>query len=235
MKLAFALAPVFVCLTLSAQQQSAPSEQELQKQEQSQRILGVVPMFGTTSRSDAAPLTAAQKFTLFRKSAFDPVEFPIFALQAGISQSQNEFPGYGQGAQGYGKRFGATMADSVSSNFFSNYAYPALLREDPRYFRSGTGPVRRRIAHALAQEFTARRDSTGRFSFNYANLLGAFSSGGLSNLYYPSSDRGFGLTMSRSVIQLGYGSLGGLVSEFWPDVQMRISRRKRTAVQTGDR
>lgn len=196
-------------------------EKEIQKKEQSQRILGVAPMFGVTSRHDAPPLTPGQKFHLFAKGSFDPFEYAAAGLQAGLSQAENEFPGYGQGAAGYGKRYGASLADQVSSNFFANFLYPTLFKEDPRYFRLGEGAIRHRILYSFAQEFTSHTDKGGR-SFNWSNVLGAFSSGGLANVYYPKTDRGFGLTMSRSAISLAYGSVGGLVDEFWPDVQRKL-------------
>jgi hypothetical protein len=199
-------------------------EKKLEQQEQSRRMLGVVPHFGVT-RQDAAPLTPGEKFHLMRKSAFDPVELGLVAAQAGISQATDEFPGYGQGAAGYGKRFGATLADEVSSGFFSNFFWPVLLKEDPRYFRLGEGSAGHRIKYAVAQEFVCRTDSGGR-SFSFSNVLGAFSSGGLSNVYYPASDRGLGLTMSRSTIALAYGTLGGLIDEFYPDIARKLFHKK---------
>ena len=209
----------------STTQQTQPaqeqSEKEIQKQEQSQRILGIVPQFSITSRQNAPPLTTGQKFHLFVKSAVDPFTFAAAGFQAGLGQATNEFPGYGQGAVGYGKRYGASLADSVSSNFFANFFYPSLLKEDPRYFRLGQGSIKHRILYSFAQEFVAHTDSGGR-SFNWSNVLGAFTAGGISNAYYPSSDRGFGLTMSRSAIALGYGAVGGLVDEFWTDIHNKL-------------
>lgn len=196
-------------------------EKAIERQEQSQRILGVVPQFGMTSRLNAPPLSSGEKFHLFARSAFDPAILAIEGLQAGLSQAEDEFPGYGQGAQGYGKRYGASFADEVSSNFFANYFYSVLLKEDPRYFRLGHGSIRHRIGYALLQEFVCHTDRGGR-SFAWENVLGAFSSGGLSNVYYPSSDRGVSLTMSRSAIALGYGSAGGLVDEFWTDIHQKL-------------
>lgn len=203
------------------QQGSQSSEKEIQKQEQSQRILGVVPQFGMTSRQNAPPLTTGQKFHLFLKSSFDPFEYAAAGFQAGLGQATNEFPGYGQGAAGYGKRYGASIADQVSSNFFANFFYPVLLKEDPRYFRLGEGTIKHRIFYSLAQEFVCHTDKGGR-SFNWSNVLGAFTSGAISNAYYPSTDRGAGLTLSRSAVALAYGSAGGLVDEFWTDIQHKL-------------
>jgi hypothetical protein len=206
------------------QQTPAPksaNEQEIEKQEQSQRMLGVIPNFGTTSRQDAPPLSPKAKFRLFYKSAFDPVELSVVGLQAGFSQAEDEFPEYGQGAAGFGKRYGSTLADEVSAGFFANYFYPVLLKEDPRYFRLGSGSIKHRLGYALLEEVDCR---TGE------NVLGAFTAGGLSNVYYPQAERGFGLTMSRSAIAMGYGSLGGLVDEFYPDISHGIFHRHEKAV-----
>lgn len=226
--------------------EASKSEQErqIERKEQSQRVLGVLPQFGVTSRQDAAPLTPREKFHLFAKSAFDPVSIGLVGLQAGLSQAENEFPAYGQGAQGYGKRFGAAFADEVDYGFWSNYAYPVLLKEDPRYFRLGEGSLGRRIAYSVKQQFVCHTDKGGR-SFNFSNVLGAFTSGAISNLYYPGNtlirtipatstspaipvyenDRGAVLTLSRTSIALGYGTIGGVFDEFWPDIQQKLFRK----------
>ena len=213
--------------TPASQGQTLPSapEEQVQKQEQSQRIMGIVPMFAVTSRQNAPPLTTREKFHLMAKQVTDPFTFVAAGLQAGIGQATNEFSGYGQGAAGYGKRYGATFADQASGQFFSNFFYPTLFKEDPRYFRDGEGTVKHRIRYALTQEFVCHTDAGGR-SFNWSNVLGAFTTGGLSNVYYPSTDRGFGLTMSRSAIALAYGSAGGLMQEFWPNVQRKVFHKQ---------
>ncbi len=213
----------------SAQTPAPPSgsepEKKIEKKEQSRRMLGVLPQFGVTDRKNAPPLTPKGKFHLFYRSAFDPTEFALVGVEAGISQAENAFPAYGQGASGYGKRYGAAFTDQVSSGFFTNFLYPTLLKEDPRYFRLGEGSFRHRIGYALSQEFVAHKDAGGR-SFNWSNAFGAVSAGSISNAYYPSADRGFGLTMGRAGVSLLYGSLGGLGSEFWPDIYRKIHHRR---------
>jgi len=204
-------------------------EKQIEKQEQSQRLLGVLPNFGTTSRRNPPPLSPSGKFHLFYKSAFDPVQLSVVGLQAGFSQAEDEFPEYGQGAAGFGKRYGATFADEVSSGFFTNFFYPVLFKEDPRYFRLGEGGTKRRIGYALLQEVDCHRDKGGR-SFGWSNALGALTAGSISNAYYPAAERGFGLTMSRSAIAIGYGSLGGLVDEFYPDISHWLFHRHGNSV-----
>jgi hypothetical protein len=227
-------------------------EQEIERKEQSQRVLGVVPFFGVTSRQNASPLTPSEKFHLFFKSAFDPAAVSIVGVQAAISQAENEFPAYGQGAEGYGKRFGASLADEVSSGFWSNFFYPVLLKEDPRYFRLGEGSIKYRIYYAVKQEFVCHTDRGGR-RFNFSNVLGAGTSGALSNLYYPGrtlirtipatpttpaipvyeDDRGVVLTLSRTAIALGYGTIGGLFDEFWPDIHHAVFHKHKNESTNG--
>lgn len=217
----------------AGQQNKAPqkTEQQIEKKEQSQRMFGVVPQFTVTDRRNAPPLVPKEKFHLFVKSAFDPVEFGLVGFQAGLSQAEDEFPKYGQGAAGYGKRYGAAFVDQVSSGFFSNYFYPVLFKDDPRYFRSGKGSIMHRVGYALAQEVVCHTDAGGR-SFGWSNTLGALSAGGLSNLYYPENERGFALTMSRAGIAMLYGSLGGLADEFYPDIDRKFIHRHAKADET---
>lgn len=199
-------------------------EREIEKKEQSQRIFGVYPQFSVTNRQNAAPLTPHEKFRLFYKTAFDPFEFALAGLQAGIDQDGDTFPGYGEGLKGYGKRYAAEFGDEVSAGFWSNFFWPTLLKEDPRYFRLGKGSFKHRFSYALTQEFVAHKDGGGR-TFGYSNVLGALSAGALSNAYHPEGDRDVSLTLRGAGIALLYGSLGGLVDEFWPDIHDRMRRR----------
>jgi hypothetical protein len=211
--------------------QDPAQEKKIEKKEQSQRMLGL-PQFTVTDRKNAPPLTPKGKFQLFYKTTFDPAEFVLVGLESGVSQAENSFPAYGQGASGYAKRYGAAFTDQLSSGFFSDFAYPVLLKEDPRYFRLGEGSAKHRFAYALTQVVIGHKDKGGR-TFNWSNVLGALSSGSISNAYYPQADRGFGLTLDRAGISLLYGSLGGLGSEFWPDIHRKLfHRHPKTAAPT---
>jgi hypothetical protein len=209
---------------LQRREKELEHEAELQKKEQSSRILGILPQFSVT-RQNAATLTPGQKFHLFRKIAFDPFVFALVGLQAGISQASDSFSGYGQGAEGYGKRYGAFYADRVSTGFFST-SFAVLLKQDPRYFRLGEGSIKHRIGYALAQQFVCKTDKGNR-QFNYSRILGVFTSGGLSNAYYPDASRGFGLTISRVGVSVLYGSLIRVLEEFWPDIDKKFSQKKK--------
>jgi hypothetical protein len=102
-----------------SQQQHDQAAEDLKKEEK-QRILGVMPDFNMIDNADAPPLSPKQKFHLMWKSSTDPFIFLTASINAGIGQAKDSNPGYGQGAQGYFKRFGASYTDTFSGNFWGN-------------------------------------------------------------------------------------------------------------------
>ncbi len=183
------------------------------KQEEKQRVLGVVPNFYVSYIPDAAPLSSKQKFELGWKSTFDPVNFAIIGGIAGIQQASNSFSGYGQGAQGYGKRYGASYADFVAGNFISSAILPAILKQDPRYFYKGSGSKRSRLLYAVANAVICKGDN-GRWQANYSNIFGNLAAGGISDLYYPAEDRGVGLTFENALVGIGATAAANVLQEF---------------------
>jgi hypothetical protein len=202
------------------------------KKEEHQRILRIVPDFYTSYIQDAEPLSRAQKFGLAMKSSFDPFSFAAAGLDAGISQAENNFAAYGQGAKGYAKRFGASFADSFDSTMFGSWIFPVLLRQDPRYFRKGTGRFRSRLFYALVTTTMLCKDDNRRWVFNYSNILGNLAAGSISNIYYPKADRGVILTLQRTGVVMAEGALGTMFFEFWPDISSRLfGKRPKPSVQ----
>ncbi len=199
------------------------AEQQI-KIEETQRVLGFIPNFYVNYDVDPAPLNARQKFELAWKSTTDPVTFAGAAFLAGLEQASDDFSGYGQGMQGYGKRLGATYADVFSGTFIGSAVLPSLLKQDPRYFYHGTGSTGSRVAYALANSVICKGDN-GRWQPNYSTILGSFASAGLSYLYYPGSDRTTGLFIQNSLLKIGESSLAGIVQEFV--VRRLMPRRNR--------
>jgi hypothetical protein len=187
--------------------------QEQMNDQMRQRVLGVIPNFYVTYVPNAAPLTPKQKFYLAWKLNIDPAYFVAAGAVAGIQQARNEFSGYGQGAQGYAKRYGATFADFTISNFLGNAALPSVFKQDPRYFYKGTGTTKSRILYALANAVICKGDN-GHWQANYSSILGSLAAGGISNLYYPASDRGAGLTFENTAIGIGSTAILNLLKEF---------------------
>jgi hypothetical protein len=188
------------------------AEQQVHLQEK-QRVLGVFPNFYTSYVWKAEPLTSGQKFRLAWRAAIDPVTFLSTGAVAGIQQWENDFSEYGQGASGYGKRYGANYADSFIGLMLGGAVFPSLLHQDPRYFYKGTGSIRSRALYALSTVVICRGDN-GKWQPNYSNVLGTFAAGGISNAYYPANDRGFGLTVENSLIGLAAGGGAALLQEF---------------------
>jgi hypothetical protein len=211
--------------------QNATTEDEQRRkqldQEEHQRVLGVMAAFNTTRNKNAPPLTAAQKYQLFFKSATDPWPFAVAAFGAGIDQADNSFPEYGQGVQGYAKRFGAAYTDYFTGNFFGNAVLTSILHEDPRYFQKGTGSFTSRALWASASTVWCKRDS-GTWGPNYANVIGNLMGSAISNVYYPESDRTARGTIERGLTVSVEGIIGAEVIEFWPDIA-RHYRRKQAA------
>jgi carboxypeptidase family protein len=189
------------------------AEEQL-KVEEKQRVLGIVPNFYVSYVPDAAPLSSKQKFKLAWKATADPVTLILTGAIAGAQQANNSFSGYGQGAQGYGKRFGADYADAVTNTFIGSAILPSLLKQDPRYFYKGTGTVRSRLLYAIANAAICKGDN-GRWQANYSNILGSLAAGGISNLYYPPEDRnGAALTFENAALGIGASAAANILQEF---------------------
>jgi hypothetical protein len=169
--------------------------EQIKVQEQ-QRIVGIVPNFYTSYIYYAAPLNTKQKYSLVSHDVFNPLQFLGAGITAGIEQATNRFPGYGQGVEGYGKRYAAAFGDIVTRNYLSYAVFPSLLHQDPRYFYQGSGSTGSRLLHALGYTVALRGDN-GRNMPNYSFFLGSFGSALLSNLYYPHDDRGARLVFTN--------------------------------------
>lgn len=206
------------------QSQQDQAEQQL-KQQEHQRILGIIPNFNTTNLQNAAPLSPKQKFHLAFRSAIDPFQFVASGALAGFGQARDDDPGYGQGVEGYAQRYGASYADSADGVLWGNAIYPVLLHEDPRYFRKGSGSFRARFLYAISTTVWTKNDN-GTWGPNYANVLGNLTAGGISNLYYPSTNRGIGLTFEGAATVTAEGALGALGVEFWPDISRKLFHKQ---------
>ncbi len=183
------------------------------KQEEQQRVLGFIPNFYVSYIPNAAPLVPKQKFELAWKTFIDPVTLVLTAGSAGLQQAQNSFGGYGQGAQGYGKRFGASYGDLLTGTFFSGAIFPALLKQDPRYFVKGTGSFRSRLFYAVANAVICKGDN-GHWQLNYSGILGSLASGAVSNAYYPPNDRGASLLFEGEAMGIGTAAVANIFQEF---------------------
>ena len=223
--------------------QKQANSDEVLKREEKQRAFGVMPMFQAVNRSATIPpLRPKQKFQLMVKSTTDPFVFALVGVIAGIGQARNTNTGtkvvtnadgtqstvrwgFGQGASGYFKRLGAGYADTADGNFWGNAVLPVLLKEDPRYYRMGTGSFSRRFLYSAETAVWCRRDN-GKWGPNYANVAGNFISGGISNLYYPDEDTGFEKTVIGALTVTAEGVIGSELIEFLPDIEHHFLKKR---------
>ena len=209
--------------TDAGKSQKEQADEQLKAQEH-QRVMGVMATFNTTTNKDALPLSSGQKFQLFFKSETDPWPFGLALVVAGIGQADNSYPEWGQGMQGYAKRFGAAYTDAFIGNFFGNAVLTSMMHEDPRYFQKGTGSAMKRFLWAASSTIWCRRDNA-TWGPNYANVGGNLIGAAIARAYYPASERTVSSTIEDGFTVSAEGIVGSEVIEFWPDL-VRHHKRK---------
>lgn len=194
-----------------------PSQRELAtgqlKAEEKQRLLGVFPNYFVSYEPNAAPLTAAQKFQLGWKTILDPVVFLDSGIAAGLQQWRNSYHEFGQGMEGYGKRFGAQYADGVNGIIIGGVLTQSVFHQDPRYFYKGTGSAGSRALYAIATAFVRKGDN-GHWQPDYSDVLGSLAAGEISTLYYPASSRTEVRLLHDVLFDIGGRAAGNLLQEF---------------------
>jgi hypothetical protein len=166
-------------------------------------------------------LEVKDKFTLFVRDTFNPISFLGAAFNAGLDQASNRDPTFGRGGEGYAKRFGADFAGQTTWRFFTDFAYPTIFSEDPRYFRLIHGSGRQRFFHAVEHTFVAQRDS-GKHMFNISQWAGTVSAVALSDVYHPGNERGVTPALRVSGYALATGMGFDVLREFWPDIARKL-------------
>jgi hypothetical protein len=192
------------------------------------RVFGVLPNYRTIDQSQVTgPLTASQKFSLANKDSFDYPLVVLAAGLAGIGQWSNQNPSFGQEMGGFGKRFITGFADQSLGNIMTEGLFPSVLREDPRYYRRGTGGTWSRTAYALSRLFVTPTDSGG-MTFNYSEWAGNATATAISNVYYPDG-RTAGANLGKLGMQIGLDGFALVLKEFWPDIQHDLFERHQVA------
>jgi len=212
------------CAQGNSQDPCSPVQQDTKKGKDD-RMFYVMPNYLTVdSQSQVKPISWKEKFAISAKGSFDPYEFTVVGIVAGVRQAENSSPGFGQGASGYGKRYGAAFADQVDANIMVGGLFPTILKIDPRYFQLGRGSFVRRFGYAISRIFVDRTDS-GAQEFNVPEFAGNATAIAISNVYYPASDRTWSSSLSDWGTQMGIDALGNELKEFWPDIHHYLQRR----------
>lgn len=199
------------------------------KQQEHQRVLGIIPSFNTSYVSDAVSLTPKQKVSLAFRSAVDPYTFAIAFIVAGMGEADGGGPGFGWGPKGYFERSGAAYLDAFDGTMVGNAFLPIILHQDPRYFRLGHGSFHHRLFYAVATSFICKHDNTGKWEPNYSNIAGNIISGEISNLYYPDTSKSnIAQTFESGITVTLEGTFGATLQEFWPDISRKLFHKDPT-------
>jgi len=210
------------------------------------RLFLALPNFLTLENGGhVPPLTTGQKFKVVARGSFDKIEFPWYGILSGISQAEDSEPGYGQGWEGYGKRYASAFADGTIENFMTSAILPSILHQDPRFFQSSEGGFGRRAGYAVSRIFVTQTDS-GHSQFNYSEILGSAVAAAIcTNSYHPrafistrydpatgtltyvhnASSRTLSNTASVWGSQVGYDTITIVIKEFWPDIHRKFAHK----------
>jgi len=214
------------------------------------RLFLAMPNFLTLETgTKVPPLTTGQKFKVVARGSFDKFQVPWYGFLSAISQAENSEPGYGQGWEGYGKRYASAFADGTIENFLTSAVLPSILRQDPRFFQSSEGGFKHRAGYAISRIFVTRTDSGGT-QFNYSEIVGSAMAAAIStNTYHPRafittrynpttntltyvhnpSSRTLPNTASVWGSQVGYDTITIVVKEFWPDIHRKMVKKHNQA------
>ncbi len=191
-------------------------------------ILRLIPSHrqaSTPALSEYKPLTVEEKFKLAFRESTDPGTFFLAAAIGGMAQAESKHPSFGQEFRGYTQYASTKYADYVISDFLREGIFPAMLHQDPRYFRRGTGSGWSRLGYAASQVFWTRSDN-GRMGINYSQILGGGAAIAISASYYPEN-RGLRCAANSFETQIGAHIASNVAKEFWPDLQRMFVRKHR--------
>ena len=190
------------------------------------RLFGFIPNYATVEAGagNKAVLTTSDKFKLTLQGAFDPYEFVIVGVVTAVSQAQGQGAWPGHGFIGYAENYAVGFANQAIGNVMTGAVFPALLRQDPRYFQRSRGGFLRRFAYAGSRIFIARGDS-GKAQPNYSEFAGNAAAAALSNLYEPTSSRTLANGLSTWETQIAIDAFSFEAKEFWPDLRRKLSHQ----------
>jgi hypothetical protein len=203
----------------------APAEQPKSQLKQTIEVLGKRSIFFPELAHERRPLSSKEKFELAVDETIAPSRFLGSAFTAGIGQARDSLHDYGQGWEGYGKRYGSSVASNASSHLLGTGLLPSLTHEDPRYFVKIFGSPKSRILYAMSRVLITRTDD-GRSTFNWSNVMGGLMAESLAVSYLPDSERTAGKTFTRFGVRMGFSALDNVVKEYWPTIfkSLRISK-----------
>ncbi|HTZ89504.1 MAG TPA: hypothetical protein VMA71_04135 [Alloacidobacterium sp.] len=207
------------------QQQPATDSTSLQGK-QTKRILWIVPNFRSVSVNEKLPPQSLKdKFITSTQDSFDYSAFIFAGILAGISQAEDSYPEFHQGAAGYGRYYWHTLADQAVENYSVEFIFPTAFKQDSRYYTLGHGGIIKRTAYSFSRVLITRTDS-GSETFNSSEIIGAGAASGISSLYYPSQERTWTKVGQHWLTDVSLDGMTFIFKEFWPDINNAIFHQK---------
>ena len=224
------VAVILTACIAPCQQIASDGAQEQAPEQESKRILWIVPNYRTSpSLTNYEPLTNREKLKVASEDSFDRGTVALAAVFGAQAQLGSANKSFGQGTAGFARYFGSAYGDFVIGNYMTEGVFPILLHQDPRYFRRGTGSGWSRLGYAMGQIFWTHNDS-GRSQFNYSEIVGNSVASAISMSYY-ADNRTASDGISKLGVQIGIDMAANVLKEFWPDLERTFRRKHR---QDGD-
>jgi hypothetical protein len=198
------------------------------EEQQSRRIMGMLPNFRSVSAGANVPReTTRQKFVTATLDNFDYTSLFFAGVIAADSFALKATPEFHQGAAGFGRYYWHTVADQSMENYAVEMILPTLTHEDSRYFAMGKagGGYWKRAGYSLSRAAVARTDS-GKPTFNVSEVAGSALAASISIFYYPSAYRTVGNGLRGWGLNVTYDAMEFAFHEFWPDISHLVFRKK---------
>jgi hypothetical protein len=169
------------------------------------------------------PFTPKERLNVYVKDFISPFHFFFAGAQAGITQWQDTPHEWGQGASGYGLRYGNYYGYETISDVLQMFGED-ILHEDNYYYGSGYHGFWKRTKYALKSSVLARgADGTQHFSFS--QLGSTAGAAFISRIWQPRSTGSAGDGAVSFGIAMGTNAGINVAREFMPDVVRHIFRR----------
>lgn len=169
------------------------------------------------------PLTSKERLKIYSEDLISPVHFLLAGASAGITQLQNSPAAWGEGAEGYGKRFANYYAEATVASVLQ-MGGEDLLHEDNFYYGSGEHGIWRRVKYAVKSSVLARgRDGSQHFSISQVGSTAGAAF--ISRLWQPRSNDSAGDGAVSFGFAMATNAGVNVVREFLPDVTRRIFHR----------
>ncbi|HVW79273.1 MAG TPA: hypothetical protein VHB45_16780 [Alloacidobacterium sp.] len=210
----------------STSQNTSEAQTASAQGKQTKRILGIIPNFRAVSADEKLPPQSVKdKFTTTTQDSFDYSAFIFAGILAGVSQAENSYPEFHQGAAGYGRYYWHTFADQAVENYNVEFIFPTLLQQDSRYYTLGRGGLIKRAGYSFSRVLITRTNA-GNETFNASEIVGAGAASGISSLYYPGRDRTWTKVGQHWLTDVSLDGMTFIFKEFWPDINNTVFHQK---------